>query len=112
MKTKDLRHRNFDALKMDKVEVRTYPSVDELDLRLMMLSSEQGVKIMPRRNKLPCEIDEQERLSAEEQIRAEQRVVEYDTKEYTVGLVVSKYQEGKDEDENDSFVPEYQRDFV
>ena len=58
------------------------------------------------------EVSEEQKLAAEEQIRDEQRVVDYDTKEYTVELIVSKYQEGRDEDENELFIPEYQRDFV
>ena len=67
---------------------------------------------MTQRNKERREISEAEKLSAEEQVREERKVVDYDTKEYTVELIVSKYREGKDEDENELFIPEYQRDFV
>jgi hypothetical protein len=67
---------------------------------------------MAQRNKEPRVISEQEKLAAEEQIREEQKVVDYDTKEYTVELIVQKYLNGKDDDENELFIPEYQRDFT
>ncbi|MBI3427583.1 MAG: DUF262 domain-containing protein [Acidobacteria bacterium] len=67
---------------------------------------------MAQRNKEPRVVSEQEKLAAEEQIREERKVVDYDTKEYTVELIVSKYRNGKDEDENELFIPEYQREFV
>lgn len=67
---------------------------------------------MNQRNKVRRDISEEQKLAAEEQIRDEQRVVDYDTKEYTVELIVSKYQEGEDKDENELFIPDYQRDFV
>lgn len=49
---------------------------------------------------------------AESAIRKHQREVSYDTKEFTVEMVVDKYHDGKDTDENELFVPDYQRDFV
>lgn len=49
---------------------------------------------------------------AEEQIVNEQQVVDYDTREYTVELMVQKYTTGLESDENELFVPAYQRDFV
>lgn len=67
---------------------------------------------MAQRTREPRVITEEEKLVAEEQIREERKVVDYDTKEYTVELIVSKYREGKGEDENELFIPEYQRDFV
>lgn len=48
----------------------------------------------------------------EEQIEKEQRNIKYDTKEYTIELIVKKYLEKIEEDENDFFVPDYQREFV
>lgn len=67
---------------------------------------------MAERKKPIPEITDSKRVAAEEQIRAEQKVVDYDTKEYIVELIVNKYQQGKDEDENELFIPEYQRDFT
>lgn len=57
-------------------------------------------------------ITDEERVAAEEQVRELQTDVDYETKEYTVELIVQKYLEGKDEDTNELFVPTYQRDFV
>src|SRR5689334_21561806 len=67
---------------------------------------------MNQRKKPRRVITEEEKLAAEEQIRQEQRVVDYDTKEYTVELLVSKYSLGREGDENELFIPEYQREFV
>lgn len=48
----------------------------------------------------------------EQQILNERKTVDFDTKEYPVEVLVSKYSKGIDNDENEIFVPEYQRDFV
>jgi len=50
--------------------------------------------------------------TAETAIRKHQREVDYDTKEFTVEMTVNKYMDGLGEDENELFVPDYQRDFV
>ncbi|EEB5775850.1 DUF262 domain-containing protein, partial [Salmonella enterica] len=50
--------------------------------------------------------------NAEEQIRAEQKDVDFETKEFTVELLVNKYHSGLEDDTNELFVPDYQRDFV
>lgn len=57
-------------------------------------------------------ITETKVLKAEEQIVNEQQVVDFDTREYTVELIVQKYSIGLESDENELFVPAYQRDFV
>ena len=49
-----------------------------------------------------------ERLENEKQ----QRNVSFDTKEYTIEIVVQKYLNDLDKNENEFFVPEYQREFV
>lgn len=49
---------------------------------------------------------------AEEQVRAEQKDVDFETKEFTVELLVNKYHSGLEDDTNELFVPDYQRDFV
>lgn len=61
---------------------------------------------------MKLQITEAQRAAAEQQIRDEQTIVDYETKEYIVELLVSKYSEGLDSDENELFIPEYQRDFV
>ena len=50
--------------------------------------------------------------SAEEQIRKHQKDVDFQTKEYTVELIVQKYSEGLEDDKNELFIPDYQRDFT
>lgn len=50
--------------------------------------------------------------AAESEIRKHQREVDYDTKEFSIEMVVNKYNEGLGEDSNELFVPDYQRDFV
>ncbi|MBP0017142.1 MAG: DUF262 domain-containing protein [Cyanobacteria bacterium SBLK] len=47
---------------------------------------------------------------AEAEIREKQKPVDYDTKEYPVEILVHKYSEGKENDENELFIPDYQRD--
>lgn len=49
---------------------------------------------------------------AEDQIRKEQREVDFETKEFTIELLVDKYKKGLEDDKNELFVPDYQRDFV
>jgi hypothetical protein len=50
------------------------------------------------------------RQRAEEQIETHHRTVDYDTREYPVEVLVEKYLTGLDTDENEIFVPDYQRD--
>ncbi|HEX8550633.1 MAG TPA: DUF262 domain-containing protein [Abditibacteriaceae bacterium] len=57
-------------------------------------------------------ISESDKAKAEEQIISNLRVVDYDTKEYPVEVIVNKYLEGLEDDENEFFIPDYQRDFV
>jgi uncharacterized protein with ParB-like and HNH nuclease domain len=49
---------------------------------------------------------------AEKQIEEELTTVDYETKEYPVEIICHKYLEGIEEDENEIFLPDYQRDFV
>ena len=51
-----------------------------------------------------------ERLESE--IENQQRNVSFDTKEYTIEIVVQKYLNDLEKNENEFFVPEYQREFV
>jgi hypothetical protein len=48
----------------------------------------------------------------EEQIYKEQQEIAYDTREFTIEYIVNKYKENIDLEENEIFVPDYQRDFV
>lgn len=49
---------------------------------------------------------------AENQIYIQQQEIAYNTREYTVELLVSKYLKGIERSENEIYVPEYQREFV
>ena len=49
---------------------------------------------------------------AEKEIIEQQKIVDFDVKEFTIELIVSKFTKDKDKDENDIFIPEYQRAFV
>lgn len=49
---------------------------------------------------------------AEEQIIDKQKIIDYDIKEFTIELITQKYILGLEEDNNDIFIPSYQRNFV
>lgn len=49
---------------------------------------------------------------AEEQIIDKQKIVDYDIKEFTIELLTQKYLNGMEDDNNDIFIPSYQRNFV
>jgi hypothetical protein len=69
---------------------------------------------MPKPQKIVEEpkITDEEKESAEAEIREKQKVVDYDTKEYPVEVLVQKYRKGLDEDINELYIPDYQRDLV
>lgn len=55
----------------------------------------------------------EERLKAiEEQIQEQKKTVDFDTREFTIEILVKKYLDDVEKDENELFVPEYQREFV
>jgi hypothetical protein len=51
-------------------------------------------------------------LNAEEQIVEKQRIVDFDIKEFTIELLTSKFLKGLENDDNDIYIPSYQRNFV
>lgn len=57
-------------------------------------------------------IPEKLKDDAEEQIRQQARIVDYQIREYPVEVLVGKYLTGEDESSNEIFIPDYQRDFV
>lgn len=64
-------------------------------------------------NTLPeIEITDEQRESAEVEIREKQKPVDYDTKEYPVEVLVQKYREGLGEDINELYIPDYQREMI
>ena len=54
----------------------------------------------------------EQQSEAEEQIALHHKVLDYDTREYPVEVLVDKYLKGLNEDDNDLFIPDYQRDLV
>lgn len=69
---------------------------------------ELGLNLVECR-KRPSELQKAE---AEAEILDHQRIVDYDTKEYPVEVIVEKYLTGKEAEENEIYVPDYQREFV
>ncbi|WP_446355776.1 DUF262 domain-containing protein [Coleofasciculus sp. G2-EDA-02] len=69
---------------------------------------------MPKATKISpeSEITDQQREAAEAEIREKQKVVDYDTKEYPVEVLVKKYRDGLDEDINELYIPDYQREMI
>jgi uncharacterized protein with ParB-like and HNH nuclease domain len=56
--------------------------------------------------------DEHRIKRAMAQLEKEKNIVDYDTKEYPVEVLVQKYSTDLEDEENELFVPNYQRDFV
>lgn len=53
-----------------------------------------------------------ERDAAEEQISAHHKIIDYDVREYPVEVIVQKYLTRLEEDDNELFVPDYQRELT
>lgn len=51
-------------------------------------------------------------MDIETQISNLKKEVAYDTRDFTIEIIVKKYKDNFDNDENEIYVPEYQRDFV
>lgn len=58
------------------------------------------------------EITDEQKEAAEAEVREKQKPVDYDTKEYPVEVIVQKYIDGKDDDINELFIPDYQREMA
>ena len=50
--------------------------------------------------------------TAEQQVEDKRQEIDYDTREFTIELIVNKYLEKDDDDLSEIYVPEYQREFV
>jgi len=55
---------------------------------------------------------EEEKAEAENQIIEEQHIADYQIREYPVDVIVDKYIKGRENGENEIFIPDYQRKFV
>ena len=82
--------------------------MSDTDKATAPVASDLGLNLEACRNQ-PTELQKAE---AEAEILENQRIVDYDTKEYPVEVIVDKYLTGKNDDENEIFVPDYQREFV
>ena len=60
----------------------------------------------------PTRPTDADREAAEQQIAEHHRIIDYDTREYPVEVLVQKYLTRLDEDDNDLFVPDYQRELT
>ena len=58
------------------------------------------------------DITDEQKESAEAEIREKQKIVDYDTKEYPVEILVQKYRDGLEEDISELYIPDYQRELV
>ena len=58
------------------------------------------------------EITKEKKEIAEAQIRDRRKAVDYNTLEYPIEILVQKYLNGIDEDENEIFIPDYQREMT
>ncbi|BAY96451.1 hypothetical protein NIES37_03840 [Tolypothrix tenuis PCC 7101] len=63
-------------------------------------------------NLLSNNITEQMQEEAEIQIRDKKKVVDYNTIEYPIEVIVQKYLTGLDDDSNELFIPDYQRAMI
>lgn len=68
--------------------------------------------LKPKKSGQSEHLTDVQKKAAEEQILDNLKVVDYDTKEYPVEVMVSKYLEGLESDENELFIPDYQREFI
>ena len=51
-------------------------------------------------------------IKLEDQIQEEKKTVDFDTREFTIEILVKKYLDEIESEQNELFVPEYQREFV
>lgn len=59
------------------------------------------------------EITDQMRIAADEQIKSNQKVMDYEIREFPISVIVSKFLGDPEHDEEpELFIPEYQREFV
>lgn len=58
------------------------------------------------------EITSHKKEIAEAEIREKREPVDYNTLEYPIEVLVQKYLDGKEEDENELFIPDYQREMT
>lgn len=60
---------------------------------------------------IPAVSDEMKSI-AELEIESKQKITDHDIREYPVEVIVNKYNQGREKDEGEIFVPDYQRELV
>ena len=55
---------------------------------------------------------QEEKELGEQQIIEQQKIVDYEVREYTIELLINKYEQGLDDGTNEIYIPNYQRKFV
>lgn len=70
----------------------------------------QTARSEEQKQKVLAEMEEL-RLHAENSIRNAQKNIAYSTREFPIEIILQKYQDGKNTDENELFIPDYQRDY-
>lgn len=58
------------------------------------------------------EFSDAQKAEAEAQVREQKQPVDYQTKDFTIEVMVQKFIEGEEDDENEIYIPAYQRAFV
>ena len=51
-------------------------------------------------------------MDLESQINEQRKTVDFDTREFTIEILVDKYEKNINKDQNELYVPDYQREFV
>lgn len=57
-------------------------------------------------------VDSERAIEVDKQIEELQKITDYEIKEWPIGVLVEKFTSGRDADESEIFIPDYQRDMV
>jgi Protein of unknown function DUF262 len=57
-------------------------------------------------------VDSERTILVDKQIEELQKITDYEIKEWPIGVLVEKFTNGRDSDESEIFIPDYQRDMV
>ncbi|WP_293140410.1 DUF262 domain-containing protein [Okeania sp. SIO3I5] len=79
-------------------------------MNIKQLTSNNNMPAKSKATNSKSKITNKQKEAAEAEIREKQKPVDYDTKEYPVEVIVQKYMEGREDDTNELFIPDYQRE--
>jgi hypothetical protein len=57
-------------------------------------------------------VDNERAILVDKQIEELQKITDYEIKEWPIGVLVEKFTSGRDSDESEIFIPDYQRDMI